>query len=142
VSAVAALLICVGCASTPTAPPATHGVEATLLIYSGRLNPKFELDDTAIAKLGQLLAATTPNPSFEGTTVTPSILGYSGIVVVNGAHASTLPDALAVHGTNVETRDGDAVQFRSDPGEGLQTFLLDLAIAQKAITRETLERIR
>lgn len=143
--AIAALLIAAGCESTPTAPPAPPApqhVEVTLLVYSGRPNPKFDLDDTAIAKLSQLLAATTPDPTFRGTSVTPSILGYQGILVRNGSQVATLPEALAVHGVNVETHNGRGMQFLRDPRQGIETFLIDLAVEQKAITREDLGRLR
>jgi hypothetical protein len=124
--AAAAVLLSIACSSTPAAPPpAPQHVQAMLLVYSGR--PK---------------AATTANPAFPGATVTPSILGYQGVLVVNGARAAGLPEALAVHGEDVETHDGKAVSFHKDARRGLETFLLDQAIEHEAITREALARIR
>jgi hypothetical protein len=141
--AAAAVLLSIACSSTPAAPPpAPQHVQAMLLVYSGRPNPTFRLDEAAVARLGELLAATTANPAFPGATVTPSILGYQGVLVVNGARAAGLPEALAVHGEDVETHDGKAVSFHKDARRGLETFLLDQAIEHEAITREALARIR
>jgi hypothetical protein len=140
--ALAGLLLLAACQTTPAPGPGPEGVEVTLMIYSGRPNPKFDLDEAAITKLGQLLAATEANPDFKGATVTPSILGYQGVAVVNGAGASGLPDTLAVRGANVEVRDGDATRFKKDPGGALERYLLDLAVKKKAITQKDLARVR
>jgi len=140
--AAAAVLLSLGCASPPVGTPQPDEVQAMLLVHSGRPNPTFVLDETATAKLAQLLTATTANSSFKRGTVTPSILGYQGVIVINGAKAPGLPNSLSVYGEDVETTVNEATSFRKDPGRGLESFLLEQAIAHKAITREELARIR
>jgi hypothetical protein len=135
-------MVAVACAGTPSAPPRPDGVEATLLVFSGMPNPRFRLDQTAIARVAELLAAATPNPSFERASVIPSILGYQGIRLVNGAGANGLPTEVAVRGNDVEALDGETTSFLTDAGGGLESFLLAQAIEQKAITREMLADIR
>jgi hypothetical protein len=140
--AAAFLMVAVACAGTPAAPPRPEGVETTLLLFSGMPNPRFQLDQTAIAHVAALLAAATPNPSFEHSSVIPSILGYQGIRLVNGAGASALPAEVSVRGTDVETLDGETTRFLTDPAGGLESFLLEQAIEHKAITREMLADVR
>ena len=140
--AAAFALVAVACAGTPSAPPRPEGVEATLLVFSGMPNPRFRLDEAAIARVAELLAAATPNPSFERASVIPSILGYQGIRVVNGAGINGLPTEVSVRGNDVETGDAETTSFLTDAAGGLESFLLERAVEQKAITREMLADIR
>lgn len=137
-----ATIVLFGCASTPHPPPEPEGVEVTILIYSGRPNPRFLLDEAAAKNLGRLLAGTQADDSYEGATVTPSILGYQGMIVVNGSKMPGLPDAMAVYHDKVEVHDGDATRFRTDAAGGIEQFLLDTAVKRKAISADERKRVR
>lgn len=139
----AALLALDSCSSSPTPPaqPTPEGVEVTLMIYSGRVNPSFILDQAAVTRVGELLRAAQPNPAFQGTSVIPSVLGYQGIMIVDLTGASGLPGTIALRNEDIEVQGVEA-RFLRDRGATLERFLLDQAVAQKAIGPETRALIR
>ncbi len=142
--AAAALLAgggCAGSAATTAADPAAADAVVSVLIYSGRENPSFHLDQAGLARVAELLRAAAPNPLFQGASVTPSILGYQGLRIVNHGRLGGLPFLIVVRGEDVEVRDRDAT-FLTDRGATVEAFLLEQAIAQGAITPEIRERIK
>lgn len=140
---VLAAVLLVGCATQPPAPPSSaNAPEAMLMVFSGRANPTFPLDEASAAKLAELLASTRADPSFEGETVIPSVLGYQG-VAVRSPGGGTLPAWLAVNGEHVEVRDdGGTTSFRLDPGRDVEQLLLDQAVAHRVIDRDRLAELR
>lgn len=141
--ALLAMLLAAGCAgpvaAAPTAAEATpRTVRITLLLYSGRPNPSFEVDPAvATQRLAAGLEATRAAEAAAGETVVPGVLGYNGIVVENGANARGLPREMVVYRDRVEVRDGKT-SLRLDAGRQLEAALLKLAIEQKVIDEKTL----
>jgi len=135
-------LLALGCASTPMTKPVLDAVEVSVLIHSGLPNPSFRLDQAHVARVRAMLDASAANPSFRAASVLQSILGYQGIRIVNQGKLGGLPTVIAVHHEDIEARDGEVVRFLKDSGANLERFLLDQAVAQKAISPETLDSIR
>jgi hypothetical protein len=141
--ALLALLITAGCAGPAAgAPTATDAmprtVRVTLLLFSGRPNPSFDLSPTIAAeRLVAGLEATKALETAAGETAIPGVLGYNGIVVENGANVRGLPQVMVVYRERVEVRDG-RTSLRLDAGRQLETALLKLAVEQRAIEEKTL----
>jgi hypothetical protein len=135
-------LVALGCAGSPATKPVLDSIEVSVLIHSGLPNPSFRLEQAHVAQVGKLLQAAAANPTFRGTSVIPSILGYQGILIVNQGRLGGLPSMIAVRNEDVEARDGEVVRFLKDSGANLERFLLDQAVAQKAVTPEMIEGVR
>ncbi len=129
------------CASTNAAAQTgtASGPKVTVLIYSGRPNPSFNLGSTQVERLRQLLAAARQDTGSEGQSVLPSVLGYNGILIES--RGSGLPSAIAVYRNRIEIREGTAKRFVTDGGE-LEEFLLNTATEAKALDAEQLRFIR
>lgn len=138
--ALALSLAFLACASTNAAAQTetAGGPKVTVLIYSGRPNPSFNLASTQVERLRQLLAAARQDAG-EGQSVLPSVLGYNGILIES--RGSGLPSAIAVYRNRIEIREGTAKRFVTDGGE-LEEFLLSAATEAKALDAEQLRFIR
>lgn len=120
----------------------TKGLRVTVLIYSGRQNPSYVLDDSNVVKqLNALLGKAKSNERFEGTTVIPSMLGYSGIIVSNESRVPGLPAQIEVYKKDVGVRN-EGKKFLIDEGQAIETLLLDEAIKKGAIDKGILEFIK
>lgn len=141
-----ALLLVAGCAGPASgAPKAAEAmprtVRVTLLVFSGRPNPSFDLAPAvATERLAPGLQATKALDAAAGETVIPGVLGYNGIVVENGASVPGLPRVLVVYRDRVEVRDGKT-SLRLDTDRRLETTLLELAMEQRVIDEKMLEWI-
>jgi hypothetical protein len=126
------------CASVDAAAQtgAAEGPKVTVLIYSGRPNPSFTLSASQAQELQKLIAAARQDPSFQGRSALPSILGYNGIVVVWSSGNSR-----AVYRNHIEVREQGAPRFLADGGE-TEEFLLNAAVESKALDAEQLRFIR
>lgn len=141
--AILLLVACVGpAASAQTAAEAPkRTVRVTLLLFSGRPNPSFDLDPAeAASRLAPGLAETKALEGAAGASASPGVLGYNGIVVENGADARGLPRVLVVYRDRVEVRDGKT-SLRLDEGRRLEGVLIQLALEHKAIDERALEWI-
>ena len=132
-------LLLAGCATTypPNDPPAV-GIEIRFLIYSGLPDPAFTLvDGSDTAAFEAKLAAAQPYDDFEGETVTPARLGYSGILVRDEQRR------IAVYKGAIELRGpaGGDPRFLADGG-ALEAWLIDKAIEKKALTDQQLRIVR
>lgn len=141
-AAFAALASLAACATAPALAPPSTELRAQVLIYSGRPNPALTIEDEArIGELRALLAELPRNPEFRGETVVPSILGYAGIVVMNGDPTRGLPATVAVHRGDVEMRDGKCSFFR-DPDGKLEAWLLARFTERELLGERELAMIR
>lgn len=129
-------------AAPSVADSMTDGLEVRILVFSGRSNPSFVLTEQAqIAELRSLVGALEPNPAFKRDSVLPSILGYNGIVVINGAGIEGLPSHLAVYREDVEARL-DGTSFLRDPARTLEGWLIEKFVERKLLDPQTLDVIR
>lgn len=120
----------------------TKGLRVTVLIYSGRQNPSYLLDDSNVVKqLNALLGKAKSNERFDGATVIPSMLGYSGIIVSNESRVPGLPAQIEVYKKDVGVRN-EGKKFLIDEGQAIETLLLDEAIKKGAIDKGILEFIK
>jgi len=138
------VLTSAGCKSTAPEPnvPLSEGVEVRALIYSGRENPSAPLTSAQMEELRTLALGLPENPSWKGGTVTPSRLGYAGLIVVNGTKAGGLPDYAALYEGNVELNFSDRTLYLTDENGVLEAWLLQRLTEAKALTQEELRLIR
>lgn len=127
----------------PSPPPAevTDGIEVRVLLYSGRPDPAFVLEEEGdLAELRDALGAARENPEFQGATVLPSRLGYKGFVLLNPGAEVGLPEQIAVYRGDIELA-GDPPRFLDDGGF-LEQWLVIQALESKAISEHEVEFIR
>jgi hypothetical protein len=131
-----ALLACAS--SGPAAAQAAEedeGLQVTVMIYSGRQNPTFTIEDGAlIEELQSAVSSGERREDLEGRTVVPSILGYNGIRVENRSGVAGLPPVLLLYGGTMEARDG-GTRFLADPDRRLERRLVDAAV-ERGLFRE------
>jgi hypothetical protein len=122
-----ALVLLAGCKSRPPEPgrALSTGVEVQALIYSGVPNPSVLLTPSQTEELRTLALTLPENPEWEGGTVTPSILGYAGLLVINGTKAGGLPNYAALYEGNVELLFEDRTLYLRDEGGVLEKWLLE-----------------
>lgn len=120
----------------------SEGVRATLLIYSGRENPSIELDSAEISQLRAFVGDLQANPQFEGSSVNPSILGYSGFVVVNESNAPGIPEYLAIYGSDVEATGEEGARFLRDDDRNIENWIVQRFVARDLIDEQALRLIR
>ena len=118
-----------------------QSVKVTVLLFSGRPDPNFELTEPEQARLSALLREAPRQERAAGATVIPSILGYKGIVVDNAAALAPLPRRLAVYGGSIEVGT-ERKEYFADPGNRVASFLLELAIEKGTIPEPVVKRIR
>ena len=133
-----------GCKSTPPEPNVrlSEGVEIRALIYSGRENPAVRLDAARTEELRTLALSLKEIPGYEGGSITPSILGYAGLVVINGTQAGGLPDFAAVYDGKAQLNFADRTLYLADPDGVLESWLLERLIQGKVLSEEELRVIR
>jgi len=114
------VVLCLGLVAPaiPALAQDDQGAQAkvTVLLYSGRPNPSFTLDDAAVRRLAELLAAATPVQDYERDSVMPSILGYNGLVVETRGERAGLPRRLVVYHNDLEAGDGEKRFLRDEQG--------------------------
>jgi hypothetical protein len=142
--AVGLLAACAGAAASRPASAAGEPrvVRVTLLLFSGRPNPTFDIEPgLAVERLKPGLDATMAVEAAVGETIIQSRLGYSGIVVENLADDPGLPRTMIIFRNRVETRDGK-VSTRAGEGRALEDALVKLALERHAIDEKLLEWIQ
>ncbi len=118
-----------------------QGVKLTVLIYSGLPNPTMTLDESAVARLEEILAAAPANADFDGETVVPSILGYNGLMIENPSGQGNLPPLLMVYKGDLETQNGKT-RFLADASGALEGFLVETALAAGLFHADEAQLIR
>jgi len=122
--------------------PKIKGLTVTVLIFSGRQNPSYVLDDSNVLKqLKSLLDKAKINERFEQTTVIPSVLGYSGIIVSNESRIPGLPAQIEVYNRDVGVKN-EGKKFLIDEEQAIETLLLNEAIKKGTIDKGILEFIK
>lgn len=117
-------------------------LKVTILLFSGRPDPTYLLEDKdLIEHLKTLIATAKINEKFEKTTVIPSILGYKGIFVDNPTQIAGLPAHFAVYKGNVEIKN-EGKKFLIDEGGVIENLLLQQAIEKGVIPKEVVKRIK
>ena len=124
------------------ADAAEDKITVTVLLFSGRPDPVYTLDDTAmIEKLKAGLKEAKAVAKFDKPTIIPSILGYKGIFVRNPQKINGLPGQLAFFDGMVEIRD-EQHKFLIDTGRKLENMLLDEAIRKGLIEEKIVKRMK
>lgn len=120
----------------------SEGVHATLLMYSGRENPRIELGSEEISQLRAFVGNLAENSQFKEDSVNPSILGYSGFVVVNEAKTSGLPEYLAGFGENLEASGPDGRRFYRDESRNIENWMVQRFMARDLVDEQGVKLIR
>lgn len=140
----------IGMMSDAQSKDAKNGLEVRILIYSGRQNPTFMItDDTRLKEIESMLNNTDAADKFSKSTVIPSRLGYAGVVVFRKGDPDVLSDveSFAVYAGYIEVKNksidtkSDNKKFYVDEGSVLENYLLDQALAEKAINQELYDLI-
>lgn len=121
-------------------------LRAEILLFSGRPDPVFIVDDPRT--VNDILSALKRLPAdrmFRGDTVAPSRLGYKGVLVESASPAIMESESFLVYHRDVEIDrmdDGAAAQFRFDGSAALENLLLKIAERQGVIDRRLLGSIK
>jgi hypothetical protein len=118
------------------------GLQVTILLYSGRTNPSFILDDEAsINMMKDQVGSSKGREAFKKETVIPSILGYNGVVVENiDRMVEQFPVSLIIYKGIMEVMN-DGKKFLNDEGNKIENFLLNKAVEKKVIEENVLQKI-
>lgn len=119
------------------------GLKVTILLFSGRPNPTYVLDDAeSIAKLREMMGSAKANESFDKKTVQPGILGYNGIMVENlNMSVAEFPSSLMVYKGDVEV-DEKRKMFLMDEGNAIESFLIGKAREMKVLDDKAMQFMR
>ena len=113
-----------------------------VLLYSGRPDPAYVLDDQkTIDAIRDVFASAKVAEAFKKNTVIPSILGYKGILVKNAGKRGGLPSMFAVYQGTIEVVDGQK-QFLFDDDRRLEKLLIDGAVKKGVIDDSFLKSFR
>ncbi len=100
----------------------------TLDVYSGRVNPVWDLSSTTITDLVAALDQLKTTPSFEGPDP-DSRLGYRGFIVELTYKPSGAVRHLAIYQGGIK-ETGAQVKFYVDPDRKIEKLLLESARSQ------------
>src|ERR1700680_482524 len=130
------------CATAEPAPvQGVQGVKVTVLLFSGRPDPTFQLTEPEQLRLSALVKDAPRLERLGREEVIPAILGYKGIVVENAGGPRELPARLAVYGGSIEVGT-ERREFRADQGNRFASYLLELAIQKGVIPEPVVRRIK
>jgi len=128
-------------AAAGTQPTEFAGLKVTVLLFSGRPDPSYIIDDAASIDRVKKMLEVAKEAKFEKPTVTPSILGYKGIVVENARNVPGIPSRIAVYNGTIET-GLERKKFLADESKTLENYLLDKAIESKVIDEKIVKRMK
>lgn len=132
------VLAVLGFSGLPSQAQAPRGLDVSLVVFSGRPDPQYQLQDAKLLdQLRAQLAAAKPGKAPDQGVI-PAVLGYRGIMFTNGVGVAGLPRTLAVFNGIIEL---DKQQYVVDEGRKLERLLLDTALRQKAIDAKLHKRI-
>ena len=117
------------------------GLKVTVLLFSGRPDPSYVIDDAASLDQVKKIFETSKETKFEKSTVIPSILGYKGITVQNTGNIAGIPQDFSVYKGTIEVGTKEK-KFFTDEGNALEKFLFDKAIERGVVEENILKRIR
>ncbi|MEQ6343012.1 MAG: hypothetical protein M3A44_15535 [Gammaproteobacteria bacterium] len=95
---------------------------ATALVYTGRRNPSWQIEETCAVQLQQIWDDLEP---YLGELSRPKALGYGGCTL-----RAPGGDQWLVYGDAVSRSRGDSVEVRRDPGRRFEKVLLTSAPAK------------
>jgi hypothetical protein len=118
------------------------GIIVTILLFSGRPDPVYILDNqTLINQIKSGIGTARKVEGFDKETIIPSVLGYKGILVKNPQMRSGLPSQFAVHKGMIEVM-GEQKQFLKDDMGNIEKLLIDEAIRQGVLDEKILLRMK
>jgi hypothetical protein len=134
--------------ATITAEPEEEGLKVTVLLFSGRTNPSFVIPASEIGNkkmIRELFDTAKKNTKFRGQSVTPSKLGYNGLMIEKVGEVKDFPYQRAyIYKENIEI-DGtltEGKQFLLDGGRNIEDFLIQLATEKGALNARMLKHIK
>jgi hypothetical protein len=121
----------------------TKGLKVTLLLYSGRPNPTFFLDDKGSRDSVQnLFGKLKAMEKSTKDTMAPPVLGFNGIVVENiDQTIKQFPEVLTIKKGVVEVKQ-KGIRFLNDGGYKMEVFLLGKALEKKVIDENAFKKIK
>lgn len=140
------LAICLAATVMVLSPSSTMGeqtgnVKVTVLVFSGRPNPVFLIEENQLlGKIKSNLDNASPNAAFKRGTVIPGRLGYNGLIVEGPGNKAGFPATIKVYKNDIELQN-EQVRFLIDDGS-MEKFLLQQAMEKKAINQQILDFIR
>ena len=119
-----------------------NGLKVTVLIFSGRPDPSYVIDDAASLDRVKKTLEAARKTKFDKQTVIPSILGYKGILVENSGRIPGIPPRFAVYQGTIEAGGTEDKKFLADEGKALEDYLLSQAIERKVIDEKIVKRMK
>ncbi len=122
----------------------TKGLTVTIMIFSGRTNPTFTIkDETIISHISGTLSKMPNTEKCNGLTISPSVLGYQGILVENTSDMMTETESFIVRHSKVELNNKNATQYILDDfATELENYLIQLAEEQGIIDQTLVNVIK
>lgn len=112
---------------------AAAGLEVTISVFSGRPDPRYQvLDAKQLDEIRARIARATASAKPPDGGVIPAILGYRGVTLENAGKLAGLPAQISVFNGVIEL-GAEQKTFVLDKERALERYLLDLALAQRAI---------
>lgn len=138
-------IVLVSAAGTTQAAP-DASLQVQLMIYSGRVNPSFRIDDPReVADILKTATALPRNPALSDAErpLPPSRLGYQGFLIINDSAVVPVLKSFIVYGPAVQLifEPAGAAAHRSDAGKALEQRLIGHAQRHQLIDGATLELI-
>ena len=122
-------------AATEGLPGDNAKLKVTIMIFSGRPNPTFYIDDQFLVdNLVGHFAKNTKLTAFGKKSVVPNKLGYTGILIENLKDIKGLPKRFMIYGKDMEAPETN--EFFTDNSGLIETSLLDHAYVKNAINSE------
>lgn len=127
----AGYLLCAVVTSVGSA--AATGLEVTVSVFSGRADPRYQvLDEKQLEEIRARLSRASASAKPPNDGVIPAVLGYRGVTIENLGKLPGLPAQLAVFNGVIEL-GAEQKTFVIDKGRAFERYLVDLALAQRAI---------
>lgn len=122
----------------------TKGLTVTIMIFSGRPNPTFTIkDESIISHISGTLSKMPNTEKCNGLTLSPSILGYQGILVENTSDMMPEIESFIVRHANVELKNKNATQnILDDFAAELEDYLIQLAQEQGVLDQNLVNVIK
>jgi hypothetical protein len=118
------------------------GITVRVLLYSGRPDPTYMLEDSQmIGKLKKLVSGAKRLERFDKKSVIPVNIGYKGILVLNPGGEAGLPVQFAVYKGAMEVKDEKTLFFEDTGGE-IEKMLFDEAVKRNLIDEVILKRMK
>ncbi len=134
------LFVCVRSNETMAAESESSTWMVQIDLFSGRPNPVLTLDDNAVARVRAFMAqASSVTESRDAATVFPAALGYRGLIIKETKQIGdkkTVQSTTRIRGTKVLVEKGQERSWLEARDTSLERFLLDLALAKKALSAE------